>query len=39
MLNNLLALLLNGVISEAKDLGIEVISESEKQRLLSEWGK
>jgi hypothetical protein len=31
--------LLNGVISEAKELGIDTISESEKQRLLSGWGK
>lgn len=31
--------LLDGVISDAKDLGIEVISESEKNLLISEWGK
>ena len=31
--------LLDGVISEAKEIGIDVISESEKARLIEEWGK
>lgn len=31
--------LLNGVISEAKEIGISTITESEKQRLINEWGK
>jgi hypothetical protein len=33
------SVLLDGVISEAKELGIEVITESEKSLLLQEWGK
>jgi len=33
------SVLLEGIISEAKDLGIEVISENEKHLLLVEWGK
>lgn len=33
------SILLDGVISEAKELGIDVITEDEKQRLLNEWGK
>jgi len=33
------SVLLDGIISEAKDMGIDVISESEKQSLLNEWGK
>ena len=32
------SVLLDGVISEAKELGIEVISEEEKDLLLEEWG-
>lgn len=32
------SVLLDGVISEAKELGIEVISESEKQLLIQQWG-
>lgn len=31
--------LLNGVIEEAKAIGIDVIAEAEKELLLSEWGK
>ena len=33
------SVLLDGVISEAKELGIQVINESEKQLMLQEWGK
>jgi hypothetical protein len=33
------SILLDGVISEARELGIEVISEREKSLLLQEWGK
>lgn len=33
------SVLLDGVISEAKELGIEHISEADKQILLNEWGK
>ena len=33
------SILLDGVISDAKDLGIEVISESDKNLVLEEWGK
>jgi len=33
------SVLLDGVISDAKELGIEVINESEKNLLISEWGK
>jgi hypothetical protein len=33
------AILLDGVISEAKELNIEVISEKDKQLLLNEWNK
>jgi len=33
------SVLLDGVISEAKELGIEVISNSEKNLILQEWGK
>ena len=32
------SVLLDGVISEAKELGIQVINESEKQLMLQEWG-
>ena len=32
------SVLLNGVISDAKEIGIDVITESEKDLLLSEWG-
>lgn len=31
--------LLEGVISEAKDLGIEFISAKDKEKMLEEWGK
>jgi hypothetical protein len=34
-----MATLIDGIISEAKELGIEVITESEKNLLLQEWGK
>ena len=33
------SVLLNGVISEAQEMGIETITEAEKQSLLDEWGK
>lgn len=33
------SILLDGVISEAKELGISVISESERNLLLNDWGK
>jgi hypothetical protein len=33
------AILLDGVISEAKELGISVMDESDKMLLLNEWGK
>lgn len=33
------SVLLDGVISEAKDIGIDIVSEQEKDLLLSEWGK
>jgi hypothetical protein len=33
------SILLDGVISECKEIGIEVISEEEKQLLIKEWGK
>ena len=33
------SVLLDGVISEAKEIGVEVISESEKALLIEEWGK
>lgn len=33
------SVLLDGVISEAKELGVEVISEQEKNLLMQEWGK
>jgi hypothetical protein len=33
------SVLLNGVLSEAADMGIETIGEVEKQSLLDEWGK
>ena len=33
------SILLDGVISEAKELGIDVMSESEKSLLLAEWRK
>lgn len=33
------SVLLEGVIQDARDLGIDVITESEKQLLLSEWGE
>ena len=33
------SVLLDGVISEAKELGIELISDSDKALLLEEWGK
>jgi hypothetical protein len=33
------SILLDGVISEAKDMGIEVISEQDKQLLIQQWGK
>ena len=33
------SVLLDGVISEAKELGIEVINEKEKNLLLQEWGR
>ena len=33
------SVLLDGVISDAKELGIEVISEQDKQLLIQEWGK
>ena len=33
------SVLLNGVLSEAADMGIETIGEAEKDLLLSEWGK
>lgn len=32
------SVLLDGVISEAKELGLEVISDIEKSRLIDEWG-
>ena len=32
------SVLLDGVISDAKEIGIDVISESEKARLIEEWG-
>jgi hypothetical protein len=31
--------LLDGVISEAREMGIEVISEQDKQLLIQEWGR
>jgi len=33
------SVLLEGVISEAREMGIEVISEQDKQLLIQEWGK
>lgn len=33
------SVLLEGVISEAKELGIDTITEGEKKRLLNDWGK
>jgi predicted house-cleaning noncanonical NTP pyrophosphatase (MazG superfamily) len=33
------SVLLDGVISEAKELGIEVVPPSERDQLLKEWGK
>ena len=33
------SVLLNGVIADAKEIGIDIVSESEKQRMLDEWGK
>lgn len=33
------SVLLDGVISEAREMGIEVISEQDKQLLIQEWGK
>ena len=33
------SVLLDGVISEARGMGIEVISEQDKQLLIQEWGK
>lgn len=33
------SVLLDGVISEAKELGIDVINEGEKNLLLEQWGK
>lgn len=33
------SMLLNGVLSEAADMGIETITEAEKQSLLDKWGK
>lgn len=33
------SVLLDGVLSDAKELGIEVITEEEKSMLLEEWGK
>jgi hypothetical protein len=33
------SILLDGVISEAREMGIEVISEQDKQLLIQEWGK
>jgi hypothetical protein len=33
------SVLLDGVISEAREMGIEVISEQDKQLLIQEWGR
>jgi hypothetical protein len=33
------SVLLEGVISEAREMGIEVISEQDKQLLIQQWGK
>jgi hypothetical protein len=33
------SVLLDGVISEAKELGIETLSQSEADRMIREWGK
>jgi hypothetical protein len=33
------SVLLDGVISEAKELGIETLSETEADRMIKEWGK
>jgi hypothetical protein len=33
------SVLLEGVISEAKEIGVEVISEEEKNSMLQEWGR
>lgn len=33
------SVLLDGVISEAKELGIETLSQSEADRMIKEWGK
>ena len=34
-----MSILLDGIIDEAKTMGIDVISEREKTLLLEEWGK
>jgi hypothetical protein len=34
-----MARLIDGVISEAKELGIETITVSEKDKMLEQWGK
>lgn len=34
-----MSVLIDELLTECKELGIDTISESEKQRLLSEWGK
>ncbi|NLY46844.1 MAG: hypothetical protein GX053_12785 [Tissierella sp.] len=33
------SILLDGVVSEAKELGIDVISDKEKQELIEKWGQ
>lgn len=33
------SVLLDGVISEAREMGVEVISEQDKQLILQQWGK
>lgn len=33
------SILLDGVVSEARELGIEVITDKEKQALIDEWGQ